>query len=194
VTTGFAPLLFELFLRTECAGTAPRILVIAEASSRRAALMAGHVDAVQIPGEELLRLRADSHQPFHALTMHSRRYPGIRVDGVQVGRAWAESHPEAVRALITAQLRAHRLVRANPQILYDEAARRLSLDAATVRAIADSHLADDIWDRNGGLTAGNVQSTIDFLVESGAVPALQVRDVADLSYLDAVLREMGRAR
>jgi len=139
ITTGFAPLLLNLFLRTVCPDATPQILVVAEASSRRAALIAGRVDA--------------------------------------------------------AQLRTHRLIRANPQVLYDEAVARLSLDAATAKAIADSHLQQDIWKIDGGLTPGTIQSTIDFLVEAGAMPRrLQVQDVADLSYLDAVLREMGRAR
>ena len=195
VTTGFAPLLLNLFLRTVCPDATPQILVVAEASSRRAALIAGRVDAAQLPGEELLRLQADSGRPFSVLTAAAQEYPGIRVDGVQVRRAWAERHPEAVKALVAAQLRTHRLIRANPQVLYDEAVARLSLDAATAKAIADSHLQQDIWKIDGGLTPGNIQSTIDFLVEAGAMPRrLQVQDVADLSYLDAVLREMGRAR
>jgi hypothetical protein len=96
---------------------------------------------------------------------------------------------------LRAQLEAHRTIRANPAILCAEAERRLSLDPVTVRAISDSHLAADIWDPDGGLTPANVQSTIDFLAESGVVPAgFRVGDVADLSYLDAVLRKMGRAR
>jgi hypothetical protein len=38
-----------------------------------------------------------------------------------------------------------------------------------------------------------LQDTIDFLVDTGAMePGLKVEDVADLSYLNAVLDEIGR--
>ena len=194
VTTGFAPLLFNLFMRSQCPGTEPQILVIAESSARTTALLSGRIDAAMVPGEELLKLQGQSPNRFHALAVPARQYPGIRVDGVQVRRAWAERHPDAVKALIAAQLRAHRLVRKNPRILYDESAKRLSLDPSTARAIADSHLQQDIWEVNGGLTRENIQSTIAFLVESHALPsALDVSEVADLSYLDAVLADLGRA-
>ena len=54
-------------------------------------------------------------------------------------------------------------------------------------------VGNGIWDLNGGLTAGNIQDTIDFLVAIEKLPeGLGVEDVADLSYLEAVLEEMGR--
>jgi ABC-type nitrate/sulfonate/bicarbonate transport system substrate-binding protein len=193
-TIGFAPLMFFLYMSRECPEVKPQILTFAEASARAAALLAHRIDASMIPGEELLKLQRKS-PAIHAIGSPSNLFPGIRVDGVQVRGGWAASHPEGVKALVSAQIRAHRLIRANPQVLYDEAVRRLSLDAATVKEISDSHLRRDIWDANGGLTLENIQSTIDFLMESNALPSrVTPEQVSDLSYLNAVLAELGRSQ
>jgi ABC-type nitrate/sulfonate/bicarbonate transport system substrate-binding protein len=193
VTTGFAPLMFNLHLRITCPDATPQILVIAEAPSRRAALIAGRIDAAQLPGEQLIALQHEVPGRYHALSVPSREFPGVRVDGLQVRGAWARENPGVVRMLLAAQLRAHRRIRANPALLYEEAARRLKLDPDAAKVVADAHLQQDIWPVNGGLTPGNVQSTIDFLVESGGLPAGVTADgVSDLSYLDAVLTEIGR--
>ena len=112
-----------------------------------------------------------------------------------VRREWAQKNPAAVQDLLTAQLRAHRLIRSNPQVLYDESVRRLGLDPATARAIADSHLRMDIWDVNGALTTANIQSTIDVLTTAKTLaPGLTAAQVSDLSYLNAVLNDLGRAQ
>lgn len=193
VITGFAPLLFNRYLRTECPGVEPEILVIAESASRTASILSGRLDASMVPGEELLKLQSEAPGRYHALAVASRRFPHIRVDGLQVRRAWAERHPDAVRALLAAQLQAHRLIRSAPDVLYAEAQKRLRLDPTTARTIGAAHLANGIWAPDGGLTPANVQATIDFLVESDALPpGLTPSDVADLSYLDAVLGEIGR--
>ena len=192
-TAGFAPLLYELLVRKRCPDTRPETIVIAESTSRAAALLSGRVGATMMPGEELLKLQAQSPRDFHAFAAAAVDYPGVRVDGIQVRRAWAEEHRAAVEDLIAAQLTAHRLVRARPEMLYNEASRRLSLDLATATTVGRSHLAMDLWDVNGGLTRENIESTVAFLVESGGLPSrLAVEEVADLSYLDAVLGRIGR--
>ena len=194
VTTGFSPLMFRLFMTTECPTVEPEILVIAESQSRTTALIAGRIDAAVVPGEELLRLQQMAPGRFHAMAVPASRFPRIKVDGLQVRRQWAEEHPDAVKALIAAQLRIYRLIRADRNVLYDEAVKRLSLDRATAVEIADAHLDREIWDVNGGLTRENVQATIDLLFDEDAIPSrLAVGDVAELSYLRDVLAEIGQA-
>jgi ABC-type nitrate/sulfonate/bicarbonate transport system substrate-binding protein len=190
---GFAPLLWNLFMRADCPGVEPRVLVITESASRYAALLAGRVDAAMVPGEELIKLQRQSPDRFHTLAIPARKFPGIRIDGLHVNLAWATEHPQAVEDLLTAQLKVHRLVRDNPELLYEETAKRLSIDAATAKAIASSHLAQDIWDPNGALTYENVQSTIDFLVDAGSLPrGTTAAQVADLSPLKTVLAAIGQ--
>jgi ABC-type nitrate/sulfonate/bicarbonate transport system substrate-binding protein len=157
-------------------------------------MLAGRFDAAMMPGEELVKLQAMSAGRFYLLASAAVEYPDLQVDGIQVRGRWASEHPDAVRALLTAQLQAHRLIRAEPDVLRREAVGRLRLDPAIATAIADAHLAQKIWDVNGGLTEAGIASTIAFLVETKGLPrALAPADVADLSYLEHVLRAIGRA-
>ena len=72
---------------------------------------------------------------------------------------------------------------------------RLSLDPDTAKAICDAHLQMGIWHTDGGLTAENVQYTLDFLINTGALQSgLTVQDVADLSYLKAILDDLAHQK
>jgi hypothetical protein len=78
-------------------------------------------------------------------------------------------------------------------VLYEQAVSRLKITPEEAKQIGDAYLQAGLWDPNGGLTAENVQYTLDFFKNAKGVPAsLKVDDVADLSYLNAVLDEMGR--
>jgi ABC-type nitrate/sulfonate/bicarbonate transport system substrate-binding protein len=190
---GLSPALFDLFLKQKHPGVRPQILVIPESAGRVAALLAGEIDASNLPGEELLKLQREAPGKFHALITYAREFPDVQLDGLHVRRSWAEENPQAVKDFLRALLTAHRRVTANPQLLYDEAVKRLSLDAATAKAVCDAHLQMGIWHANGGLTAENVRYTLGFLTDIGALqPGLQPGDVADLSYLKTVSDELDR--
>ena len=50
-----------------------------------------------------------------------------------------------------------------------------------------------MWSPNGGLTEQNVRYTLSMLIDGQLVPAgIKPEDVADLSYLNTVLDEIGR--
>ena len=67
------------------------------------------------------------------------------------------------------------------------------MDEDTARALGAAYLDIGEWDPNGALTPDNIQFTLDFLAANTSLPAgLAVDDVADLSYLNAVLDEIGR--
>jgi ABC-type nitrate/sulfonate/bicarbonate transport system substrate-binding protein len=190
---GLAASLFELFMKEKHPQVTPQVLVIPESAGRVAALLAGEIDASNLPGEELLKLQRQAPGKFHALMQYGQEFPNLQVDGLQVRRPWAEENPRAVKDFLRALLKAHRQVSANPQLLYDESVKRLSLDPATARAIGEAHLQSKVWAADGGLTPENVQYTLDFLVKTGALkPGLNVDDVAQLSFLQTVLEEIGR--
>jgi ABC-type nitrate/sulfonate/bicarbonate transport system substrate-binding protein len=117
----------------------------------------------------------------------------LKATGVHASRAFAEQHPEAVRAYIRALLLVHRAIRANPAELQNGVVKFLGLDPKTAETIAQAYLARNLWDSNGGLTPADVQYSIDFFTKAKSVPeGLTVEGVADLSYLNAVLDEIGR--
>jgi ABC-type nitrate/sulfonate/bicarbonate transport system substrate-binding protein len=191
--TGVNPALLDLYLKQNCAGIAPKFVVIPDAGARDAALISGQVDSVMFPSEDLFKVDQQAPGKFHTIIPLSQAFPDVQVDGLHVRQAWAEQNPEMVKDFLRAVLDANRRVQANPQVLYDESVKRLNIDQATAKQIGDSYLKLQVWDPNGGLTATNVQFTIDFLTKNaGLTPGLKAQDVSDLSYLNAVLGEIGR--
>ncbi|MBL8292754.1 MAG: ABC transporter substrate-binding protein [Bryobacterales bacterium] len=192
-TRGLAPALVEDYLQKQCGGAKPNFLVIAESAGRAAALLSGEVDAITAPGEEFLKIQMDAPDKFREVMSYARAYPTIYVEGLHVRRQWATENPNGMKDFVRALLRAQRRVMADPELLFSESVKRLSLDPATAKAVGESHLRNRIWDPNGGLTEKKVEDTLAFLTRIGALrPGVQVKDVADLSYLNTVLDEVGR--
>ncbi len=192
-TRGLSPTLTDSYFKEKCGGATPQILVIPESSARAAALVSGEIDATTMPGEELLKLQRETPGKFHALMSYAQEFPDIQIDGLHIRRQWAQENPQLIKDFLRALLTTYREIMANPERLYDEASKRLALDPATAKAISDAHLQMMVWDANGGLTPENIQRTIDFLIAIEALPkGVSVEDVADLSYLQMVLDEIGR--
>ena len=191
--SGLSPLLFRTYLARHCPQITPRVMVIPESGARAAALLTRKLDAAFLPSEELLKLQRQSSTSLHALYHYATEFPDVQIEGLHVRRDWAREHAPAIRDFLRAQLLAYRRVAENPQLLYDESAKRLEIDADTAKAIGSAHLAMNIWEGNGLLTPENIRSTIDFLIKAKALPdGVQVEQVADLSHLNAVLAEIGR--
>jgi ABC-type nitrate/sulfonate/bicarbonate transport system substrate-binding protein len=192
-TRGVSPALFGLYLKEQCPETEPQLVVIPESGGRVAGLVAGELDAAVMPGEAFYELQLQAPERFHSLMAYAESFPDVQIDGLHVRREWADRNPEAVKDFLRAMLKAYRRVSDNPQLLYGEAAKRLNLDPAVAKAVGGDDLRMGIWDANGGLTAENVQYTLDFLAKTDAgLAGLKAEDVADLSYLNAVLDEIGR--
>jgi len=192
-TSGLNPLLLRLYLDQDCGGAQPEYIVIVESAGRAAALLSGEVDAVRMPGEELVKLQLEAPGRFHSLASLGKRFPDLCIEGLHARRQWAEEHPGLVHDFLKALLRAQRAVVSDPERLLEEAQRRLSLDPLAAEAIVGEHLREAIWDANGGLSEKNIRETLRLLKEAAALdPGVRVMDVVDLSYLNRVLEEIGR--
>lgn len=176
-----------------CPGTEPQILIIANSSARAAALLAGELDASPLELGDVVELNEKAPARFHTLVNFATELPRLKTTGVHVTRAFAQEHPELVRAYIKALLQVNRDIRANPQLLKEALGRYLKMDAATADRLSEAYLARDIWDVNGGMTREGIAYSVDFFNQTGSLPdGLNGDKVSDLSYLEQVLREIGR--
>jgi hypothetical protein len=190
---GLNPRLIGLYFDRQCPGTKPHTMVIPDSTARSAALASGAVDAALVPLEELVKLREHASGAYDVLVDLTKAFPLLQVTGVHARLDWLEQNPRAARDFIRALLLAHRKIVDDPQILYALAAGHLKLAPDATKPIVDASLAAGAWDPNGALTEENVKFTLRFLKDVGAVPpALEFDAVADLSHLNAVLREIGR--
>lgn len=176
-----------------CPGTEPQILTIANSSARAAALLAGELDATPLELGDVAELNEKDPARFHTLVNFATELPQLKTTGVQATRAFAQQHPDLVRAYIKALLGVHRDIRANPQLLKDAIGRYLKMDAATANRLGEVYLARNIWDANGGMTREGIAYSVDFFTRTGSLPeGLNADKVSDLSYLEQVLEEIGR--
>jgi hypothetical protein len=90
-------------------------------------------------------------------------------------------------------LTVHRQFANDPALVEAEAAKRLSMDAALIKEITARYLALNAWDVNGGMDEAAITNSLAFYEQSGGLDAGVTPDqVADLSFLNAVLSEIGR--
>ncbi len=179
------------YLSARCAHVQPRIVILKGGSNRTAALLTGEVDAATQDIGDLIQLEREKPGEFHALAVFAEEFPGMQIASYVVRRGFAEEHPETVKDVIRALFTARR------QLQGSEALRRamieyLGLEPGEAQEMSQAYVSRGIWDASGTYTLQDVQFTLDFLQEYGELPpGLQAKDVADLSYYDAVVDEIG---
>lgn len=180
------------YLEKNCPGTKIEPLVIPGSSARLAGLLTGQLDAASINLENLLKLQAQPNSGLHELVAFAVEFPTLRGASQVVRRDLLEKYPETAKDIIRANLLARRKIQ-EPDVLSDLFVKYLQMEPAEAQATAQVFLEHKVWDVNGGFTPENLQTSLDFFVAAGAIqPGLKTSDVADLSYLNAVLDEIGR--
>jgi len=177
-----------------CPAASPEILIIPGSDNRAAALLAGQIDATTAEPADVVQLLARASDRLHVLVDFASRLPDLVTTGVHVSSDFASAHPDAVRDLVKAMLEMHRRVAADPDLLTRQATDRLGFDPGDVPAILETHRGLGTWDPDGGLSREALRYSLDFYIKTGSLdPGLTEDRVADLSYLEAVLEEIGQA-
>lgn len=185
--------LFDAYTQEYCPMLDYKPLLISSSENRAAALVAGELDASPLELADWIQQQEKAPDRFHVLFNFGQEMPELKTTGVYAHRAFSEQQPEAVRDYIRALLTVHRAIKDNPADLNKAAVKYLHLDPKTAETIAQEYLALNLWDVNGGLTRGDVQYSINFFTKTKSIPeGLTVDAVADLSYLNEVLDEIGR--
>jgi taurine transport system substrate-binding protein len=185
--------LLAAYVNLNCPDVQPNVLFVSGSDNRMAALEAGEIEGALLELADFQDLERRAPGRFHALIDYAEALPELKTTGIHVSRAFAQQHPEAVRDYVRAVLAVHREIDADPQLIAEALRAHLGLDAEAASAIAESYVSRKLWDVNGGLTRDSVAYSVEFFTTAGSLPAgLTAEDVADLSFLDAVLDEIGR--
>jgi ABC-type nitrate/sulfonate/bicarbonate transport system substrate-binding protein len=190
---GLNPTLLNQYLADNCKNAKPQIAVIPDINARFAALENNTVVASLMQQDDLLDLDKQSPGNFAIIASLRKAYPQLLVDGLHVNTNFAQKNPDLVRDLLRAIVLANRQAYDNTQVMMDDAAKRFKLDPGYVQKSFGQKVQDKLWDVNGGLTADNVKYTLDYLLKTKNLPdGVTADQVVDLSYLNAVLDEVGR--
>jgi NitT/TauT family transport system substrate-binding protein len=183
----------EAWMLETCPEVLPEVLIIPGSENRAAALLSGEIDATTAEPADVVHLMAGASDRFHVLVDFAALLPDLVTTGVNVNTEFAQENPQAVRALVLALLDTHRRIAADPGLLTTAAVARLGLDEALLPAILEAHMRLRAWDPNGGLTRDAAEYSLEFFTSSGSLdPGPSVDQIADLSFLDAALAEVGR--
>jgi ABC-type nitrate/sulfonate/bicarbonate transport system substrate-binding protein len=184
--------LTRAYLSEECPGVTPRFVMIPASENRAASLMSGVVSATVLEVSDLDHLEQIAPGRFHVLCDFAARWPFLGTTGIYVSAALARDRPDEVRDYVRARVLANRdLVRDRSRLLA-EAARVLGT-ARQWTDDAEAYTRLGLWDSNGGFSRASIAQTFAFYQRYGTpLPDLTVDRVADFSFLEDVLREIGR--
>ena len=131
----------------------------------------------------------------HVIAEMSQVVPQWWYGAVSVDRAYAQAHPDVVKAFLTAMIQAQRWMYANPTgtiaigVKYTREAP--DIVAATYKTLSQNHN----WTIDGaGLTPEDVNYTLGQYRSDGVVPPssnISYNSIINTDYLDAVLKNLG---
>lgn len=190
---GLSTALFNAYVQTNCPTAKPQVLYIPNSQTRLVAFAKGEADAAMLETSSVLEIERDSPGKFNRLVDFAKELPRLKTTAVYANTDFAARHPESVKDYIRTLLGVHRRIKENPDLLKAAVVNDLKFDVKTASALSDAYLSSNVWDVNGGMDQDAVAYSIDFFTKTGSLaPGLTVNSVADLSYLNGVLSEIGR--
>ncbi len=186
--------MLRIWMNKTCPGTKPTYIRIPGSGARFKALLAGQIDATPLELEDATALEAEGGDRFKLLTSFSQTLPDVHPTTVYGNAEFVAKNPDTVRALVKALLEQHRKIAGDPKYLAEITVKFYpGAEKKTLDLSAKKYVSLKMFDVNGGLTEESLKGTLDFFVGGEAVkPGLTVKDFADLSFLTAVLGEIGR--
>jgi ABC-type nitrate/sulfonate/bicarbonate transport system substrate-binding protein len=180
------------YIERHCPATNPALLVVAGENNRLAGLLAGELDAAIIDQDDLDDLAPARRADVSALVVFAEEFPGVTLDSFFARRELAEKYPATVKDWLRDLLEARRRIQ-DPKLLAEQFVARLGMTPDAAQKTAVACLERNFWDVNGRYTPAIVQRNIDFMSTATTQgPGLKASDVADLTFLNAVLDDIGR--
>jgi len=189
--------MLKSYVKANCPNATPNYLILPGSENRLAAMIADQIDGAPLELGDSITLDTQAGDRFKLLVSFASDLPKLQPFVFAVNAKFARENPGTVLAFVKAVLAEYRRIAGNPALLQADAEKYVkgAINAATVASVAKKYSDLKMFDVNGGLTADNLQFTADFFGPNGtkAVDTLQpVSAWADLSYLDAALKELGK--
>ena len=130
------------------------------------------------------------------MSSFSADLPDLKTTSIYVNGDWAAQNPESVKAVVRAVVEEFRLVSADEAYLKSVAEAQVpdAINADTIDQAVAKYVELGMFPVNGGVTEENLQYTAEFFGPDGTGTVdsvIPLEQWADLSYLEAVLGELG---
>jgi NitT/TauT family transport system substrate-binding protein len=182
------------YIFQNCPGTEVEMLVLGDSTARAAAMLAGTLDASPLEIGDAVPLLIEGGDRFHVLADLAKTLPGLRPSAIVANTDFLAANAGTVRALLKAHILQNRKVADDPAYLRELILKYVpAIDQSNLDQVIEAFTTSGLFDVNGGVTADNLEYTMQFFVGSQSIqPGLTLETVADLSHLDAVLVDVGR--
>jgi ABC-type nitrate/sulfonate/bicarbonate transport system substrate-binding protein len=169
-------------------------LIIEGSQNRLAALLADQIDTSPVEFGDAIIL--DNEGGFGSVVSFSADLPELHPTSVYGNSQWMQDNPEVTTLLVTKLIEQYRRINSEDGYLMQLFEEYLPEEAAgeSAQAIVDAYIEQGIFPDDGGLDDAAVEYTIGFFGPEGTGDVsveLPPEDVADLSYLEAALDELG---
>ncbi|MHB0858220.1 MAG: ABC transporter substrate-binding protein [Anaerolineae bacterium] len=190
---GLATALVNDYVRRNCPGTEPLVLILPGSATRAAALMAREIDATPLELADAVQLTRQAPEEFHVLADFAQDLPDLVTKAVHVNGMFAKAYPEVVTAFVKELVTVHRELADDPEQVLPAARTHLKLSEGDLQAVLAAYVRIGAWDVNGGLTSEAVGYSLSFFQTTGSLDTgLDEAHAADLHYLDEALAALGR--
>jgi NitT/TauT family transport system substrate-binding protein len=184
------------YINTVCPGTEPGYIVIPGSPNRLAALLADEIDASPLELGDSITVDTQASDRFSLLASLAADLPDLQTTSIYVNAEFAAANPGTVAALIKALITEYRRVAGDAAALQADAEKYTadSIDPATIGLAAAKYTELEMFPVNGGVTPENLDYTARFFGPGGTGSVktdFALDQWADLSFLDAVLAELG---
>jgi NitT/TauT family transport system substrate-binding protein len=184
------------YIETKCPGTKPNYVVISGSPNRLAALLADRIDASPLELTDAVTLEAKAGDRYGLLASFSQELPELHPTSIYVNGKFAKDNPDTVKAVVRAIVEQNRKIAGNPDYLKEIAQKYApkAVDASSIDSAAKKYVDLKMFDVNGGLTEQELEYTTKFFGPTGTKSVdkdMAVSDIADLSFLNGVVSELG---
>lgn len=170
---------------TECGDERPRYLTIGGSDVRAQALASGEIDATPLEISDAVSLESSGAAGFTKVVDFAESLPDLHPQTVYANSGFLSEHRDVAQEFVTALVREHARITADPRHLVDLARTHLPAEErADVARVARRYSDAKLFDA-AALTSRNVQGTIDFFARAGVIGrGMTAKDAADLGLVE----------
>ncbi|RKS67715.1 NitT/TauT family transport system substrate-binding protein [Actinomadura pelletieri DSM 43383] len=174
------------WVKANCSsGKQPKYLTIGGSDVRAQALVSGRINATALEVSDVVALESKGGE-FAKIADFAESLPDLRPQTVYANSGFITEHKDVTQALVTALVRQHAKINADPRYLVRLAGKYLpEEDGADMTKVAERYVQARLFDA-AALTEKNVQGTIEFFVRAGVIKkGMSAKDAADLTFVQA---------
>jgi NitT/TauT family transport system substrate-binding protein len=174
-------------------GAKPELLVISGSENRAAALLAGQIDASPTEMGDWVNIDTQAPGKFRILVNFAESLPDLLIGTYNANTDWLQREQAVATAFFAEQVKTHRMVAANPNLLTEPTMKYVpAIKAEALPKVIKAYMDVTSFPLNAALTQQQIDYTIKYHTDGGRLqPGLTADKVWNKQIWDDVLKIVG---